>query len=88
MTVVKVLSRIGITLGCLGILFLLVGTNAVIFYFFGPVYARIGFYVPVIAIVLFIYIKKRQRGFFLEALAFIFTLFLAVAVTCDLLGIV
>ena len=88
MIVAKIFSRIGITLGCLGILFLVVACNAVVFYFFGPIYARIGFYLPVLAIILFIYIKKRKRGFFLEALAFIFTLFLAMAVTCDLLGIV
>jgi hypothetical protein len=87
MTAVKILSRIGITIGCFGILLLVIGYNAVIFYFFGSVFARIGFYLPVLGVVLYIYLKKKERGFFLEALAFIFSLSLAMMITYDLLGV-
>ena len=88
MTTLKVLSRIGITLGCLGILLFVIAYSAVILYFFGYIFARIEFYIPVLGVVLFIYLKKKERRFFLESLAFIFSLFLAMVVTSDLLGIV
>ena len=88
MTAAKVLSRIGLTLACLGILFFIIVYSAVVQYFFGTIYARVGFYLPVLGVVLYIYLKKRKRGYFLDALAFIFILFLAIVVTSDLLGIV
>lgn len=88
MTVGKVFSRIGLTLACLGILFFIIVYSVIIQYFFGIVYARVGFYLPVLGVVLYIYLKKKERGFFLDALAFIFTLFLAIVATSDLLGIV
>ena len=88
MIIVRVLNRLGIVLICLIILLLVIGYSAVIFYFFGSIFARIGFYLPVLGVVLFIYLKRRKRGFFLESLAFIFALFLAMVVTSDLLGIV
>ncbi|MFC2010096.1 hypothetical protein ACFLUL_00760 [Chloroflexota bacterium] len=88
MTARKILSRIGITLACLGILFFVIVYSAAILYFFGYVFARIGFYLPVLGVILYIYIEKKERGYFLEALAFIFTLFLAMVFTSDLLGIV
>lgn len=88
MTAVKVLSKLGITVACLGIICFVIVYNAVILYFFGILFARIGFYLPVLGVILFIYLKKKERGFFLDALAFIFTLFLAIVATSDLMGIV
>ena len=88
MTAVKVLSRIGIILGCFGILLFVIAYSVVILYFFGYVFARIGFYLPVLGVVLFIYLKKKERGYFLDTLAFIFSLFLAMAITSELMGIV
>ena len=88
MTAAKVLSRIGIIVGCLGILIFVIACNAAILYFFGYIFARIGFYLSALGIVLFIYLKKKERGFFLDSLAFVFSLSLAMVVTSDLLGIV
>ena len=82
-----IVSRIGIIVGCVGILLFVAVYSAVILYFFGSTYTRIGFYLPVLSVVLFIYLRRKNRGFFLESLAFIFSLFLTMIVTSDLLGI-
>ena len=88
MTFVRILARTGIILTSLLILALIVGYSLVIYYFFGVILARIGFYLPVLGVVLCIYLRRQKRGFFLESLAFILALSLAMMITVDLMGLV
>jgi hypothetical protein len=84
----KVLGRIGISAAALIVSALFfIGTLA-IYYFFGVNFFRLGFYLPALGIVLFLYFGKKKRGFFLESLAFILALLLAIVITLDLIVLV
>ena len=88
MTIKKVLGRIGISAAALVISALFfVGTLA-IYYFFGVSFFRLGFYLPALGIVLFLYLAKKQRGFFSESLAFLLALLLVIVITLDLIVVI
>jgi hypothetical protein len=88
MTIRRVLGGIGKILAALVVLALFfVGTLA-IYYFFGEGFFRLAFYLPALGIVLFLYLGKKKRGVFLESLAFLLALSLAVVTTLDLILLV
>mgnify|MGYP001127358512 CR=1 FL=1 len=88
MTAKIILGRIGISAAALIVSALFfVGTLA-IYYLFGVNFFRLGFYLPAAGVVLSLYLAKKQRGFFLESLAFILALLLAIVITLDVIVLV
>jgi hypothetical protein len=63
--------------------FLLYGLT--IYFLKGLFFFRLGFYLPALCIIIYIYFVKQKHGLFLEALAFAISLMLAMTLTIDLM---
>jgi hypothetical protein len=88
MTAKKVLGRIGISVAALVVSALFFVCTLAIYYFFGVSFFRLGFYLPALGIVLFLYFGKKRRGFFLESFAFLLALLLAMVITLNLIVVI
>ena len=88
MRIKSLLGGIGKILAALVVLALFFVCTLAIYYFFGVGFFRLAFYLPALGIVLFLYLDKKKRGFFLESLAFLLALSLAVVTTLDLIVLV
>jgi hypothetical protein len=82
------LGKIGKVLAALVVSALFFLCTLATYYSFGVGFFRFGFYLPALGIVLFLYFGKKKRGFFLESLAFVLALSLAVVTTLDLIVLV
>jgi len=82
------LGKIGKVLTALVVSALFFFCTLAIYYLFGVWFFRLGFYLPALAILLFLCFGKKKRGIFLESLAFLLALLLAIVITLDLIVLV
>ena len=80
-------TRIGKFIGAIAVLavFLLYGLT--IYFFKGLLVFRLGFYLPALCILLYLYLTRKKLGLFLNTVAFVLALMLAIVITLDLIPI-
>ena len=85
MKVKRALAGAGQLLGAFAVLAMFWLYGLTIYLLQGLAFFRLAFYLPALGIVAYVYLSRRKHGFFLEMLAFILPITLAMVITLDLI---